>query len=99
MNKKTIWITGGSTGIGKALAIKFANEGVIYKISFFLIIIKLKIVKLTTISIVSSFYKKIEKSFIKLFIIMRRLFFKIILVKKLTKAYKIISLIYFYKVL
>ena len=26
-NKKTIWITGGSTGIGKALAIKFANEG------------------------------------------------------------------------
>jgi len=25
--KKTIWITGGSTGIGKALAIKFANEG------------------------------------------------------------------------
>ena len=25
MNKKTIWITGGSTGIGKALAIKFAN--------------------------------------------------------------------------
>ena len=27
MNKKTIWITGGSTGIGKALAIKFANEG------------------------------------------------------------------------
>ena len=26
MNKKTIWITGGSTGIGKALAIKFANE-------------------------------------------------------------------------
>ena len=27
MNKKTIWITGGSTGIGKALAIKFSNEG------------------------------------------------------------------------
>ena len=27
MNKKTIWITGGSTGIGKALAIRFANEG------------------------------------------------------------------------
>tara|TARA_Y100001936_G_C15885801_1_gene565308 strand:+ start:21 stop:782 length:762 start_codon:yes stop_codon:yes gene_type:complete len=27
MNKKTIWITGGSTGIGKALAIKFALEG------------------------------------------------------------------------
>ena len=27
MNKKTIWITGGSTGIGKSLAIKFANEG------------------------------------------------------------------------
>ena len=27
MKKKTIWITGGSTGIGKALAIKFANEG------------------------------------------------------------------------
>ncbi len=27
MNKKTIWITGGSTGIGKALAIKFASEG------------------------------------------------------------------------
>ena len=26
MNKKTIWITGGSTGIGKALAIKFDNE-------------------------------------------------------------------------
>ncbi len=26
-DKKTIWITGGSTGIGKALAIKFANEG------------------------------------------------------------------------
>ena len=26
MNKKTIWITGGSTGIGKALAIKFSNE-------------------------------------------------------------------------
>ena len=27
MNKKTIWITGASTGIGKALAIKFANNG------------------------------------------------------------------------
>ena len=27
MNKKTIWITGGSTGIGKALAIKFVNKG------------------------------------------------------------------------
>ena len=27
INKKTIWITGGSTGIGKALAIKFASEG------------------------------------------------------------------------
>ena len=27
MKKKTIWITGGSSGIGKALAIKFANEG------------------------------------------------------------------------
>ena len=27
MTKKTIWITGGSTGIGKALAIKFANQG------------------------------------------------------------------------
>ncbi len=27
MNKKTIWITGGSTGIGKALAVKFAKEG------------------------------------------------------------------------
>ena len=27
MNKKTIWITGASTGIGKALAIKFANMG------------------------------------------------------------------------
>ncbi|WP_440931287.1 SDR family NAD(P)-dependent oxidoreductase [Candidatus Pelagibacter sp.] len=26
MNKKTIWITGGSTGIGKALAIKFAEK-------------------------------------------------------------------------
>ena len=27
MNKKTIWITGGSTGIGKALAIKFVSKG------------------------------------------------------------------------
>ena len=27
INKKTIWITGGSTGIGKALAIKFAGKG------------------------------------------------------------------------
>ena len=27
MSKKTIWITGGSTGIGKALAIKFARKG------------------------------------------------------------------------
>ena len=27
MNKKTIWITGGSTGIGKALAVKFSSEG------------------------------------------------------------------------
>ena len=27
MSKKTIWITGGSTGIGKSLAIKFAREG------------------------------------------------------------------------
>ena len=25
--KKNIWITGASSGIGKALAIKFANEG------------------------------------------------------------------------
>ncbi len=27
MNKKTIWITGASTGIGKALAIRFAENG------------------------------------------------------------------------
>ena len=27
MNKKTIWITGGSTGIGRTLAIKFASMG------------------------------------------------------------------------
>tara|TARA_B100000287_G_scaffold304276_1_gene287435 strand:- start:1931 stop:2689 length:759 start_codon:yes stop_codon:yes gene_type:complete len=27
MNNKTIWITGASSGIGKALAIKFAQEG------------------------------------------------------------------------
>jgi len=27
MNKKTIWITGASSGIGKALAIKFAENG------------------------------------------------------------------------
>ena len=26
-NQKKIWITGASSGIGKALAIKFANEG------------------------------------------------------------------------
>ena len=26
MSKKTIWITGGSTGIGKALAVKFASK-------------------------------------------------------------------------
>ena len=25
--KKVIWITGGGTGIGKAVAIKFANQG------------------------------------------------------------------------
>ena len=24
---KNVWITGGSSGIGKALAVKFANEG------------------------------------------------------------------------
>ena len=27
MNNKTIWITGASSGIGKALAIKFSQEG------------------------------------------------------------------------
>ena len=27
MNNKTIWITGASSGIEKALAIKFAQEG------------------------------------------------------------------------
>ena len=27
MEKKIVWITGASSGIGKALAIKFANEG------------------------------------------------------------------------
>lgn len=27
MNNKVIWITGGSSGLGKALAYKFANEG------------------------------------------------------------------------
>ena len=27
MTNKVIWITGGSSGIGKALAYKFANEG------------------------------------------------------------------------
>ena len=27
MSKKTIWITGASSGIGKASAIKFADEG------------------------------------------------------------------------
>jgi len=27
MNDKVIWITGGSSGIGRSLAIKFANEG------------------------------------------------------------------------
>ena len=33
MNNKTIWITGASSGIGKALAIKFAQEGWIVAIS------------------------------------------------------------------
>ena len=27
MNNKVIWITGASSGIGRSLAIKFANEG------------------------------------------------------------------------
>ena len=27
MEKKVVWITGASSGIGKALALKFANEG------------------------------------------------------------------------
>ena len=27
MNNKSIWITGASSGIGRALAIKFAKEG------------------------------------------------------------------------
>ena len=27
MNNKSIWITGASSGIGKALALKFAKEG------------------------------------------------------------------------
>ena len=29
MNNKSIWITGASSGIGKALALKFAKEGTI----------------------------------------------------------------------
>ena len=29
--KKVIWITGASSGIGKALALKFANEGLMIK--------------------------------------------------------------------
>ena len=31
--KKVIWITGASSGIGKALALKFANEGWIVAVS------------------------------------------------------------------
>ena len=27
MNKKVIWITGASSGIGKSLSLKFAREG------------------------------------------------------------------------
>ena len=32
-DKKVIWITGASSGIGRALAIKFANEGWIVAVS------------------------------------------------------------------